>query len=110
MHHDKNHFINLIIHSEYFEKVNKFSISFLKFLMTANNPLSSLKIVDIEQQGDKEIKEPEKPPQSIEEQYTKLNDLIKHMEFNIVQNRKRCDNSSLDCYTLLRSTELLAFD
>ena len=49
-------------------------------------------------------------PKTEEENTKKLNNQIKHMEFNIQQNRKRCENLSKDCYDILQSTELLAFD
>lgn len=78
--------------------------------MNDQSPLSSFNIINDEPQVHKEIEEPGKMPQDEKEQFSKLNDLIQHMEFNIEQNRKRCDTSSLSCYTLLRSTELLAFD
>jgi rRNA maturation protein Nop10 len=40
----------------------------------------------------------------------KIQNRIKHMEFNIDQNRKRGEALSRDCYALSQSTELLAFD
>ncbi|OHT10258.1 hypothetical protein TRFO_04266 [Tritrichomonas foetus] len=49
-------------------------------------------------------------PETEEELISKLKDLVTHMEFNIDQNRKRCDVSSKECYVLFKSTELLAFD
>ncbi|OHT12206.1 hypothetical protein TRFO_18114 [Tritrichomonas foetus] len=49
-------------------------------------------------------------PITDEENLIKLNNQIKHMTFNIEQNRRRSESLSKDCYTLLRSTELLAFD
>ncbi|KAK8888826.1 hypothetical protein M9Y10_033566 [Tritrichomonas musculus] len=49
-------------------------------------------------------------PKNEEENYTKLNNQIKHMEFNIQQNITRCEQLSKECYNLIQSTELLAFD
>lgn len=78
--------------------------------MNEQSPILSENVVELEPVTSQEVKETSNPPKTTEEEYLKLNDLIKHMEFNIEQNRKQCDNSSLNCYTLLRSTELLAFD
>ena len=49
-------------------------------------------------------------PDSSEGSLIKLNNQIKHLEFNISQNQKRGEMLSKECYNLLRSTELLAFD
>jgi hypothetical protein len=49
-------------------------------------------------------------PDTIQARLVKLQNRIKHMEFNIDQNRKRGELLSQDCYSLFRSTELLAFD
>ena len=48
--------------------------------------------------------------ESNEELSLKLNEMIKHMEFNIDQNRKKCDEASKDFYSLLKTTEVFAFD
>ena len=40
----------------------------------------------------------------------KLQNRIKHMEYNIDRNRNRGESLCRDCYSLFRSTELLAFD
>lgn len=51
-----------------------------------------------------------KMPSNLDEQLEKLNLMVKQMEFNVEQNQKRCEFDSSECYNLLRSTELLAFD
>ena len=40
----------------------------------------------------------------------RLQKRIQHMEFNVDQNVKRGEELSSNCYSLLRSTEMLAFD
>ena len=40
----------------------------------------------------------------------KLNNRVHHMEYNIDQNIKRGEELASGCYSLIRSTELLAFD
>lgn len=46
----------------------------------------------------------------LQSQIYKLRNQIKHMEFNIDQNRKRGETIAKDCEKLLRVTELLCFD
>lgn len=49
-------------------------------------------------------------PETEEEMVIRLNNQINHMKFNIQQNSSRCEALSKECFDLLNSTQLLAFD
>lgn len=72
--------------------------------------MSTAELVDDVCRKDTTVIQHEESTDNIPTRIVKLQNRIKHMEYNIDRNRERGETLCRDCYSLFRSTELLAFD